>query len=80
MAQKFTYNVGSVAPQREDYDEFNCGVCGTRRSRLRWAFQYDYSTGLLISQWGTYDFADHGEIVICEKCEPKFHPDTILEV
>jgi hypothetical protein len=80
MAQKFTYNVGSVAPQREAYNDGGCGVCAAYLPRPRWGFQYNYETGLLISQRGDYDFDDHGEVVICGKCEPKFHPDTVLEV
>jgi hypothetical protein len=81
MAHKFTFIVGSVAPQNEGNDEYNCGVCATRiPGRPRWGFQYNYETGRIISQRGTYDFDDHGEVVVCGKCEPKFHPDTILEV
>lgn len=80
MAKKFTYNVGSVSPESDDFDGQNCGVCATRLPRPRWGFQYDYATGLIIDQRGTYDFEDHGEVLVCDNCEPKFHPDTLLEV
>jgi hypothetical protein len=79
MAQKFTYNVGSEAPTRAYYDYDTCGVCAGRRS-LRWAFQSNYETGLIISQRGFEDINEHDEVLVCDKCEPKFHPDTLLEV
>lgn len=79
MAKKFVFVAGSSVPLHPTHDYTNCAVCGSRRS-LRWAYQYDYNTDLVISQRGSYDFDSHGEWLVCEKCEPKFDPDTLLEV
>lgn len=82
MAKKSVLTINSVFPYLYGAEGYACQVCGKHISpshspvRAAWV---SHATGLILDPMGDYDFSEHSEDLVCEKCEDKFDPDALMQ-
>lgn len=84
MAKKSVLTINSLFPYLYGAEGDACQMCGKHINltnpyfpvRAAWV---SHETGRILDPMGDYDFSEHSEDLVCEKCESKFDPDALMQ-